>query len=73
MQTRTLLVAGALALTAVLLVPSASAASAALVLPAAKCQSDLHTLQVVCLHETPREYLDCYLFENGILLWIECV
>ena len=65
MRVRTLLLASAFLFVGLTLSPAAPVASA--------CQSDLHTIQVVCLHETPKDYASCYLFEYGPLLWTNCV
>jgi hypothetical protein len=40
---------------------------------ASACQGDTHTVQTACLHETPRDYIDCYVFHKGPGRWLECV
>lgn len=75
MSFRTLLMTATLALAAVLLAPATSAEAATLDAPAPllRCQGDLHTVQLICFHETPKEYASCYLFDNGPLLWTQCL
>lgn len=68
------LVASGTLFLAILLAPAATAATSdAEVLADARCQGDLHTVQLICFHETPKEYLNCYLVINGPLRWTECL
>ena len=61
-----LLLASALLLVGLTLVPAAAPLASA-------CTGSTHTVETVCGHETPRDYADCYLYENGPLRWTTCL